>query len=213
MKKILLTIALFAFVVNLSIAQISTDAGTFSKPRAKDLLWEINFAPNLTGGNGMFSLPFLAQGSDIVVIKGRKFLEDNKAVRGLANLSFDNDGDATDFTFALGAGIEKHRAGKERLSTYWGYGAAIGYNSDSEVEPGFDNNGNPVELKTTESTFALSMGLFSGFDYYVMPDIYLGVELNYGFGLNSFTPDQGDGVTSFSLAPGVSSFLRLGWKL
>lgn len=210
MKKTILTLVLATLVASVSTAQIVTDAGTFSKPKAKDLLWEINFAPNLTGGNGMFSLPFLAQGSDIVVIKGRKFLDDNKAVRGLANLSFDNDGDVTDFTFALGAGIEKHRSGKERLSTYWGYGAALGYNSDSELEVDFLTG---EEKTVTESTFAMSLGLFSGFDYYIMPDIYLGVELNYGFGLNSFTPDQGDGVTSFTLAPGVSSFLRLGWRL
>lgn len=209
MKKLLTSFVLVAASVALASAQIVTDAGTFTKPKAKDLLWEINFAPNLTS-EGMFSLPFLAQGSDIVVIKGRKFLADDKALRGLANLSFENDGDATDITFALGAGIEKHRAGRERLSTYWGYGAALGYNSDATTE--FDPLTGEEETSTV-STFALSMGLFSGFDYYIMPDIYLGVELNYGFGLNSVTPEGGDAKTSFNLAPGVSSFLRLGWRL
>lgn len=208
-KYIYSTLALFMLVTS-AFAQIVTDAGTFSKPKAKDLLWEINFAPNLAGGEGMFSLPFLAQGSDIVVVKGRKFTKDNTAFRGLANLSIESDGNTSDFTFALGAGVENHRPGKERLSTYWGYGAAFGLSTDSDSSEDFSTG---KETVSTETTFAMSLGVFSGFDYYIMPDIYLGLELNYGFGLNSVTPEGGEAVTTFNLAPGVSSFLRLGWRL
>jgi hypothetical protein len=208
-RNIYIILALFTIATTAS-AQIVTEAGTFGKPVAKDLLWEINFAPNIAGGEGMFSLPFLAQGSDIVVVKGRKFLQDNTALRGLANLSIKSDGKNSDFTFALGAGIEKHRPGRERLSTYWGYGAALGVSTDSESRQDlFSDN----ERVSTETTFAMSLGVFSGFDYYIMPDIYLGLELNYGLGLNSVTPESGNGVTTFTLAPGVSSFLRLGWRL
>jgi hypothetical protein len=210
MKKIIYSILALFMIATSASAQIVTDAGTFVKPKAKDLLWEINFAPNLAGGEGMFSLPFLAQGSDIVAIKGRKFLQDNTALRGLSNISIKNDGNITDFTFALGAGIEKHRPGRERLSTYWGYGAAVGLSTDSDSEEDFFSEDEKV---STETTIAMSLGVFSGFDYYIMPDIYLGLELNYGLGVKSVTPEKGKGVTSFTLAPGVSSFLRLGWRL
>ena len=206
MKKALLFLV---FGISLSAsAQIKTDAGTFEKPKAKDFLWEINFSPNLgpdlSGEAGLFSLPFLAQGSDIVVLKGRKFLSDNSVLRGLANLSIQNDGNNTDMTFALGAGLEKHSMGRERLSAYWGYGGGFGFKTDNE---GSDNS------TYTETTVAFSMGLFSGFDYYIMPDVYLGIELNYGFGFNSVTPEGSEAITSIALSPGVTPSFRLGWRL
>ena len=210
MKKSILLLALCGVFSTLAEAQITTKAGTFTKPKKKDLLLEINFGPDLNESPGIYSLPILAQGSDIVVLKGRKFIADNKELRGLVNFSYNDDGEVSDYSVALGVGLERHRGGKERLSTYWGYGAAVGQKSNSELM----TNWMTGEEKTlTESTLALSLSVFSGFDYYIMPDIYLGLELNYGFGWNSFSPFDGDDVSSFAVSPGVSPFLRMGWRL
>jgi outer membrane protein W len=219
MKKILITSILFLSAIAVQ-AQLKTDAGTFEKPSAKSLLFEVNFSPDLTGSGSPFSLPFLAQGSDIVVIKARRYMSDNKSLRILANISLDNDKGEDELvdnstTFALGAGIEKHFAGKERISPYFGYGGAFGLNLTSEEFVGFDG----TEGTSSTSTMAFSAGMFAGFDYYIMPDIYLGMEVNYGFGFNSVTKDDGvDGTddiksSSLMLAPGVSPAIRLGWRL
>lgn len=215
MKKIILT-TVMALSTAVVFGQLKTDAGTFVKPGAKSTMFEINFAPDLTG-QSMFSLPFLAQGSDIVVVKARKFTNENKAVRVLANLAIKSEEGSNNTTIALGLGSEKHYAGRERLSTYFGYGAGFGFNSDTqeeEIEIPEDPT-IPVEEpeSSTTTTVALSVGLFAGFDYYIMPDIYLGLEINYGLGVNSVAPEGGDAATSFMLAPGVSPALRLGWRM
>ena len=41
----------------------------------------------------------------------------------------------------------------------------------------------------------------------------MGVEVAYGLAITNTKYDNIDGVTAIELAPGVSSFLRLGWKL
>jgi outer membrane protein W len=219
MKKILITSILFLSAIAVQ-AQLKTDAGTFEKPSAKSLLFEVNFSPDLTGGNSPFSLPFLAQGSDIVVIKARRYMSDNKSLRILANISLDNDKDENDLiqratTVALGAGVEKHYAGKERISPYFGYGGGFGLNLESQEFVGGDG----TEGTSSTTTVAFSAGMFAGFDYYIMPDIYLGMEINYGFGFNSVTKDDGvdntddTNTSSVMFAPGVSPAIRLGWRL
>ncbi|MFN5324393.1 MAG: hypothetical protein ACK5C5_05710 [Bacteroidota bacterium] len=214
MKKIILT-TVMALSTAVVFGQLKTDAGTFVKPEAKSTMFEINFAPDLTG-QSMFSLPFLAQGSDIVVVKARKFRNENNAIRAMANLAIKSEEGSNNTTIALGLGSEKHYAGRERLSTYFGYGGGFGFNSDTqEGEPTFDfDTGEEEEGESfTTTTIALSVGLFAGFDYYIMPDIYLGLEINYGLGVNSVSPEGGEAATSFMLAPGVSPALRLGWRM
>lgn len=214
MKKILLTTVMALSTVAV-FGQLKTDAGTFEKPSAKSIMFEINFAPDLTG-QSMFSLPFLAQGSDIVVVKGRRFLSDSKAIRALANIAIKSEENAKNTTFALGGGLEKHYMGRERLSTYFGFGAGFGLNADTQTEEDFVDpiTGEVFEGESaTTTTLALSAGLFTGFDYFIMPDIYLGVEINYGLGINSVSPEEGDATTTFMLAPGVSPAIRLGWRM
>jgi hypothetical protein len=86
--------------------------------------------------------------------------------------------------------------GASRLSTYWGYEGNLGYSKNA--------------LKT--STLGLSAQLFTGCDYYIVPNVYLGCELNYGLSVISTTPDAGDGSTSIGLNPGLSPTLRMGWR-
>lgn len=203
-KKFTFLVALAVLSSATLVAQIKTDAGTFYKPKAGSIATELSFAPGFTGG-GMFSLPSLTNNSDgFAGLKFRKFSSENKAVRLSANVtikSSSEEGAETEYTVGLGFGIEKHLKGAERLSTYWGYEGSLG------LSHGFNENDELV------NTFGIGANVFTGFDYYIMPNIYLGVEASYGLGIRNDKPDGGEGTTYVKLAPGVTPFLRLGWKL
>jgi len=212
MKKIILTVAA-VFVLSFANAQIKTDAGTFTKPSAGSLQFELSFSPNIAGAaSSMFSLPNF-YGSNIPGIRARKFMSETKAMRYTGNVSISNSGEEgadTDFTVALGVGVENHMKGAERLSTYWGYEGNIGFQSTGAVAPTdpFD----PTTGAAKQTTLGLSAQVFTGFDYYIMPNIYLGCEINYGVAILNTKPDGGDGVTSFKVQPNVLPAFRLGWR-
>jgi len=204
MKKVLFsTVALLAF--GFANAQdIKTDAGTFTKPKAGTYIMEANMTPNVTGG-GIFSLPTLNSDLGMLGIKVRKFSSDTKALRLGANLTIMNSGEDnvdTEFTVGASLGVEHHMKGAERLSTYWGYEGNVGYVSSNgtENEPG----------KFTK--FGFGANAFTGFDYYIMPKIYLGAEVSYGLAVTNTKPDGGDGVTKFQLAPSITPTFRIGWQ-
>lgn len=207
MKKLFLHIFIFT---SISVtAQIKTDAGTFTKPSQGTIIMEINFAPNLSG-DGIFSLPTFNNDLGVVGVKARKFLSETKAVRAMANLSVSNsgiEGADTQFTVAAGIGIEHHLKGAERLSTYWGYEANLGYVSG--LNESFDEFGDAFSSKETK--IGLGANLFTGFDYYIIPNVYLGAEVAYGLAITNTKPDGGDGITKFELAPGITPFFRMGW--
>jgi hypothetical protein len=204
MKKIILTAAA-VFAISFANAQIKTEAGTFTKPTEGSLLFEVSFSPNLTGGQeGVFSLPNF-YGSEIPGVRARKFVSDTKAIRYTGNVSISNTGqedEDTAFTVAIGVGVENHMKGAERLSTYWGYEGNVGFQSISGIDPD----------TTKETTFGVSAQVFTGFDYYIMPNIYLGAEINYGLAILNNEPDGGDGTTSIKIQPNVLPSLRLGWR-
>jgi len=215
MKKIILTVT-GVFALSFANAQIKTDAGTFTKPTAGSLQFELSFSPNIAGASSsMFSLPNF-YGSETSGVRARKFVTDNEAIRYTGNVSVSNSGEegaSTAFTVALGVGIENHMKGAERLSTYWGYEGNVVYSSTAG-EAATPNP--PVKVATTATDKATTLGLsaqvFTGFDYYIMPNIYLGCEINYGIAILNTKPDAGDGVTSVSLNPGINPNLRLGWR-
>lgn len=199
MKKIILTCALL--VIGLANAQIVTDAGTFTKPNEKTTIFEVNLTPDITGG-GIFSLPVLNSNLGLVGIRVRDFVN-NGAWRYGANLSIaDNNEPNTDteFAVALSVGYEKHRAGAERLSTYWGYEGNVGVVHANDGYGGQDKK------------LGVGASLFTGFDYYIMPKIYLGTEISYSCAVTSTKPEEGGTHTSFELAPGITPLLRLGWQ-
>lgn len=213
MKKKILTLS-FVCCLGFANAQIKTDAGTFSKPSAGSTQVELSFSPNIAGAaSSMFSLPNF-YGSNIPGIKVRKFSSENKAIRFVGNFSVVNSGQEkaeTDFTFAVGMGVEKHMSGAERLSTYWGYEGNIGFQStSSSSDPLFDPSIDPATGKT--SIFSLTAQAFTGFDYYIMPKIYLGCEINYGIAIVNTTPEGGKGATSIKIQPNVLPAFRLGWR-
>lgn len=201
-KNILTTFTILVF--GFSNAQIKTDAGTFTKPVAGSTQIELSFAPSLTGAPSMFSLPSF-YGSQIPGVKIRKFTSETKAIRYTGNVSILNSGEkgaTTGFTMAAGIGVENHFKGAERLSTYWGYEGNVGFqNSDATTG------------QSKQTQFGLSAQIFTGFDYYIMPNIYLGCEINYGVAILNTKPDGASSKTSFNIQPNVLPALRLGWRL
>jgi hypothetical protein len=182
--------------------EIKTDAGTFTKPTSGTYIMEATMTPNVTGG-GIFSLPTLNSDLGMLGVKVRKFSSDTKALRMGANLSILNSGeDNVDTEFSVGAslGIEHHFKGAERLSTYWGYEGNLGYVSTGTAD---------VDKVTK---FGFGANAFTGFDYYIMPKIYLGAEVSYGLAITNTTPDGGDGVTKIQLAPSITPTFRIGWQ-
>jgi hypothetical protein len=210
MKKIILTAAaVFAF--GFANAQIKTNAGTFAKPTAGTYIFEATMTPNITGG-GIFSLPTLNNDLGLLGVKVRKFSSDKSALRLAANLAVKSSGEqlgngdkaATEFAVGFSAGVENHMAGAERLSTYWGYEGNVGYVTKNDAN-------NPIQDNQTKK-LGLGANLFTGFDYYIMPKIYLGAEISYGLAVTNSKVGQADGVTKFELAPSITPTFRLGWQ-
>ena len=203
MKKIILT-AVAVFAVSFANAQ-TTNAGTFSKPAAGSNQLEFVFTPNLNGAT-MFALPTFYGNSSVQGFRLRQFSSDTSAMRYTALFSVNKNTSSptlanseTIIAFALGIGVEHHMKGAQRLSTYWGYEGNMSYNNySSDV------------LK--KSIFGVSAQLFTGCDYYVIPNVYLGCELNYGLSVITTMPDVGNTSTSFGLNPGLSPTLRMGWR-
>ena len=204
MKKVLFSAAAFLAFSFANAQDIKTDAGTFTKPTTGTYIMEATMTPDLTGG-GIFALPTLNSDLGMLGIKVRKFSSDTKALRMGGNLTMMNSGeDDVDTEFTLGAsiGVEYHMKGAERLSTYWGYEGNFGYvssNGDTEI---------PVKF----TKFGFGASAFTGFDYYIMPKIYLGAEVSYGLAITNTKPDGGEGVTSMELSPSITPTFRLGWQ-
>ena len=193
MKNFLLFIALVSF--SFASAQITTNAGTFNKPTEGETAFEFNFMPNLDGTT-MFT--------DKANVMMRKFKSDTKVTRYKASLSVADTGEeGSDMTYGigLGYGIENHFAGAERLSTYWGYGGRLGYFDNGTS---VDVDGNEVDL----TGLTVGAEVFIGADYYIIPKVYVGMELNYGLGIAS-----SDDVTAWGLAGGVTGMMRVGFRL
>ena len=209
MKKIILTVA-GVFALTFANAQTKTDAGTFTKPTAGSLQFELSFSPNISGASStLFSLPNF-YGSETTGVRARKFVTDTQAIRYTGNVSVSNSGEegaGTAFTVALGVGIENHMKGAERLSTYWGYEGNVGFQSAAATVDPLTG-----DLIPEETTFGVSAQVFTGFDYYIMPNIYLGAEINYGLAVLNTKPDGGDSTTSIKIQPSVLPSLRLGWR-
>ncbi len=207
MKKIILTVAA-VFALSFANAQIKTEAGTFTKPTTGTYIMEATMIPSFAG-NGIFNLATLNSDLGLLGIKVRKFNSDKSATRMTANLSvlssgeLDANGDkeGTEFALGLAYGVENHMTGAERLSTYWGYEGSVGY-----VSMNSDNAGDKL------NKLGLGGNVFTGFDYYIMPKIYLGVEVSYGLAITNSKDGDADGVTKIQLAPGITPTFRLGWQ-
>jgi hypothetical protein len=214
MKKVLFSAVALLAIGFANAQDIKTDAGTFSKPTSGTYIMEATMTPDLAGG-GIFSLPSLNSDLGMLGIKVRNFSSESKAMRLGANLTMLNsgeEGEDTQFTVGLSVGVEHHMKGAERLSTYWGYEGSLGYvsgyeemESDDPFAPGFT-----IMVKDTK--FGFGANVFTGFDYYIMPKIYLGAEVSYGLAVTNEKLEGMDGKTSIELSPSITPSFRLGWQ-
>jgi hypothetical protein len=213
MKKVLFSAAALLAFGFANAQDIKTDAGTFTKPTSGTYIMEATMTPDLAGG-GIFSLPSLNSDLGMLGIKVRNFSSESKAMRLGANLTMLNsgeEGEDTQFTVGLSVGVEHHMKGAERLSTYWGYEGSLGYvNGYEEITEVFMGQTDTYFVKNTK--FGFGANVFTGFDYYIMPKIYLGAEVSYGLAVTNEKPDGGDGVTSIELSPSITPSFRLGWQ-
>jgi len=195
MKKLLLFTALASFTF--ASAQVTTNAGTFNKPAEGDTAFEMQFMPNLDG-----AAMFADRGATVTM---RKFESATKAVRWSASLDVSGsdveDSDAV-WNLGLGYGVENHFAGAERLSTFWGYQGAVNVGSGVAST---DADGNAVDAETS---FGVGAGVFLGADYYIMPKVYVGVEMGYGLSISS-----GSDLMTYGLSGGVNGMMRVGFRL
>ncbi len=194
-----------------------------------------------TGGEKNLEFQFAPLGGSPIGINGikfRKFTDANTALRGEVFLGFGNSSDirmefngtedvelkdaSSNFDISVAVGKEKHWAGTDRLSPYYGGVISIGYASMTEKSEFLV--GTDVEEGTTKDG-SLSFGLtaVSGVDYYFADNIYVGAEL--GFGLvfttmfdtvmestaeGSETMETPNG-SSFNIGPVVIPTIRLGF--
>ena len=138
-------------------------------------------------------------------LRMRYFIQDNLALRltlgrdaasstsTVTSTVYDSTGNATTTTsdvttknsiMNLGLAAEYHLAGTDRMSPYFTGGFNFGNDTKTEI-----------------SSFGLNLG--AGIDYYIVENIYLGLEL--GFNYNS-----ADGTKTSGFAGG--SAVRMGWR-
>ncbi len=103
---------------------------------------------------------------------------------------------SSSMTFSIRPGYEKHMAGTERLSPYWGVEALFSMTTTKEEEDVMAGNGNnttastawQVLTKTKEGDGAsttIGINLIAGFDYYIAKNLHMGAELGFGFSTTS----------------------------
>jgi len=161
-------------------------------------------------------------------LRMRYFVNDNIAARVTLGLASDNttmnvyeaggDGtgtvDMSNMGWSLGLGAEYHLGGTDRLSPFFSAGFSIGGNSYTEEWSNSDGTDYmadmTAEVNTSSSSFGVGLG--AGVDYYVASNIYLGLEMGFGFGTST---DNGgtmtvDGTSSDIDATGSASGMSIG---
>ena len=249
MKKII-TLSLAVASFTFASAQIKNDRGTFTKPAAKEVAIETKMAVDFNGNGwfslsdgilgdlrstiypGIFGDPtttVAAPSLSGASVKVRRFKSDKVAERFTANLSFGNnktnnagnaegkDYSKTSFGLSLSYGKEKHFAGAERLSTYIGWDVTAGVYTAARK----DQAGTTTPMtKWSQTSFGLGLQGVTGMDYYVVPKVYLGVELNYGLnyghaGKLNVTGDAGtahETASSITFTPAMAGSFRMGYR-
>ena len=182
----------------LSMAMIAVGTAAFAqKPATGDFTVETQFGLNLGGPNG-FTTP---------EIRARYFFADDMAARVRLNIQSNSTSKVIDngsttakesgeintsmFGFSIGIGAEKHLAGTEKLSPYFGAELMFSSMGATNTEATGSDNGTAWTAKDdsykTEGggTTGFGLSLLFGADYYFTNSIYLGGEMGWGFMSNS----------------------------
>jgi opacity protein-like surface antigen len=182
-------------------------------------------------------------GANTPSLRGRYFLDDKMAVRAQLGFWTDNFSqpatepyisrigryDRQTVNYGLGAGMEMHMGGTDRLSPY--VGGQLNWNRAITNHEWMDSEGNPWGSPTlkpgasriiTSATNTWGLDFLAGMDYYFAQNVYVGVEIGYNLSLrvegdqtdvNTGDPvDVQENNTFYSITPGSVSGLRLGWR-
>jgi hypothetical protein len=114
-------------------------------------------------------------------------------------------------TFSIRPGYEKHMAGTDRLSPYWGIEALFSMTTAKVEEDFLKDNGttNPAVaataykvLTTTKdgdgASTSFGLNLIAGFDYYIAKNLSLGAELGFGFSMTTMPDIESESVVANS---------------
>ena len=221
MKKVLMLVAAVGLFSTASYGQ---------KFESGDKNVEVQFAP--LGG-----APISISG-----IRLRSFTSETSALRLNVNLSLANEkspnGTTTDgsviydkestFNINIRPGIEKHLAGTDRLSPYFGGELDIAFQSHSEKNE-YENPGEVDKVETLTTTgqngfLRFGVNAVAGFDWYFADKLYMGAEIGFGIGFKSMSdvkvdntidgftaPDPQEQGSTFNIGPNFNSAIRLGY--
>lgn len=143
-------------------------------------------------------------------IRMRYFLKNNLALRTKFAAGFSNN---TDFVykvidpsippftlkskssnFSFGLGLEKHFKGTDKLSPYFGGEIGFGLNNNSlngiNTIDGQNYTENGTFTAQTVNGTSFYAGIVFGADYYIVPSVYIGAELGYGFAIENYGTRQ-----------------------
>jgi opacity protein-like surface antigen len=189
------------------------------------------------GGEKNIEFLFAPLGASPIGINGikyRTFTDANTALRATVFLGFSSETDVTvageeelndvmsEFNISIAPGIEKHFAGTDKLSPYYGGELLIGFARESARSEFLGGTDNSVQESTTRNG-SLTLGLngICGVDYYFADNIYIGGELGFGVAFtNEFdTVTETDGAddtevpngNSFNIGPNVVGQIRAGF--
>lgn len=209
------------------------------------------FAQKQTGGEKNLEVQFSPLGGENVSISGLRFRMFNTEASALRVSFFvggsssetvqqeaDGDIDALEvldtdkeFSFSIRPGYEKHFEGTDRLSPYVGAEIAFTTTSttteDQEQTVSEDGDDQITTTTTKGGDRTIGLNLLAGTDFYFADNIYLGVEIGFGFantkdketettyenapdGVDDTTSIAGN-VTNTSWGPNFQGTLRLGW--
>jgi hypothetical protein len=120
------------------------------------------------------------------------------------------DKKTTGMSFSIRPGYEKHMAGTDRLSPYWGIEALFSLTT-AKVETDHvvtnattaDPTGSAYQVLTTTkkgdgASTTIGINLIAGFDYYIAKNLSLGAELGFGFSTTSMPDIEDQQVTTTS---------------
>jgi hypothetical protein len=203
-----LTFSAFLVCLTLCLAQpllaqkplSSASSGSFSSYGAHKSTIEVGL--NITEGNTIV-LP---------KVRYRYFLNDRMALRGTIEAATSNNVDRvyqnpnftgnegtrtkSDRQWGLQTGFEYHPSGTKRLSPY--FGAVVGLNAGRNKQTWKDYNvdslGGYYEFQTkadiTAPFLSFNFGAVAGVDFYLVENLYLGLEMNWGMTILNKRPTE-----------------------
>lgn len=222
MKQLFLTFAISLFVI--------------ASLRAQDD--EGGMLPNSGVAVEFNAAPFSAAPINLNNLKVRYFMGSNMVARVGFNLGMDNSkneiidattGDVTsetlnkEFSVSLSPGVEMHYPATDRLSPFIGGEVIFGMvrEKSETITTAAGTTTTTTTVKAPGSSNTLGLNLITGADFYIVKNLYLGVEAGYGLQYVSFpqsetttgntTTDGTSKSNNFDLGTNFNARFRLGY--